>query len=99
MLLPRFTEADDDPVKAARTFVDAVNVSDLDALRQVTCERDRANASSLFLTGGFRLTLERVNETEPMSLTVLATDTRSGSTERVSYPLVQESGEWLVCSA
>lgn len=98
VLLPQATDADDDPVKTARTFVDAVNVSDLASVREVTCERDQPDAQRLFQIGVARLTLERVDESEPMSLTVLATDNRSGATERRVYPLVRESGEWVVCT-
>ncbi|MFC5287955.1 toll/interleukin-1 receptor domain-containing protein [Actinokineospora guangxiensis] len=97
-LLPALTAADDDPVKTARTFVDAVNVGDAAAVEAVTCERDRPQAEELFLAPDYRLTLERVTDSEPQSLTVLATDPRSGVTARRIYPLVRESGQWLVCA-
>lgn len=99
VLLPGVTDSDDDPVLTARTFVDAVNVADVPTLQGVTCERQRPNASALFLGGGFRLTLERVQaDAQPPTFTVLATDTRSGSVDRRTFPLVRESGDWLVCA-
>ncbi|PPK66843.1 TIR domain-containing protein [Actinokineospora auranticolor] len=85
-----------DPTSAARAFVDAVNVSDVDALGDVTCERDRARASTLFL--GVQLTLERVDDAaDPPTFTVLASDPGGLGGDRRTYSLVKESGSWLVC--
>ncbi|WP_026316416.1 TIR domain-containing protein [Actinokineospora enzanensis] len=92
-----FGGASGDPTATARKFVDAVNVSDIKALEQVTCERDRDQASVLFLQSGLRLTLERVDDSaDPPTFTVLATDA-GASTIRRTYPVVEESGQWLVC--
>ncbi|MGW5051764.1 Rv0361 family membrane protein [Actinokineospora sp. NPDC004072] len=98
VLLPRFTEADDDPVKTARSFVDAVNLGDEAQLRDVVCTRAQDRAADLFLDKGF-LTLERVTEsTDPKTFTVLATNPAGGDAERRTFPIIRESGEWRVCT-
>ncbi|WP_424185939.1 TIR domain-containing protein [Actinokineospora sp. G85] len=86
------------PVSVARTFVDAVNVRDLGALRGVACEQVRPHAETSFLGGGYRLTLESVDdEADPPTFTVLATDESTGVIDRRTFPFVQEDGEWRVC--
>lgn len=93
-------DREDGPVLTARMFVDAVNVSDVSTLQEVTCGRDRGQARRLFLADGVRFTLERVQESsDPPTFTVLATDTSTGSVRRRVFPLVRESGRWFVCAS
>ncbi|WP_258903756.1 TIR domain-containing protein [Actinokineospora sp. UTMC 2448] len=98
LVLPGVTAADDDPVKAARTFVDAVNTEDVADLRAVTCERVRGQAVDVFVDLG-PLTLEQVNEsTDPVTFTVVTTNVVGGALEQRVFPLIRESGEWRVCA-
>ncbi|WP_156756285.1 TIR domain-containing protein [Actinokineospora pegani] len=86
------------PASVARTFVDAVNVRDVAALSDVACERVRPHAESSFLGGGYRLTLESVDdEADPPTFTVLTTNEATGAVDRRTLPFVLESGEWRVC--
>ncbi|GAA3049192.1 toll/interleukin-1 receptor domain-containing protein [Actinokineospora globicatena] len=89
-----------DPTAAAREFVDAVNIADTTVLAQLTCERDRSRAAEIFLRPGARFTLESVDDTtDPPSFTILATDSATTATDRRTYPMVEESGKWLVCQS
>ncbi|WP_436496688.1 Rv0361 family membrane protein [Actinokineospora sp. HUAS TT18] len=94
-----FREDPADPIRTARVFVDAVNVQDATALAGVTCAADKTRSDQVFLAGGFRLTLESVDEeADPPTFTILATDVSTGRVDRRTYPLVKEDGEWRVCS-
>ncbi|CRK56231.1 hypothetical protein [Alloactinosynnema sp. L-07] len=94
-----FREEPVSPIRTARVFVDAVNVQDTKALAGVTCASDKNRTDQVFLAGGFRLTLESVDgESDRPTFTVLATDMSTGGVDRRTFPLIQEDGEWRVCS-
>ncbi|MDQ3405999.1 MAG: TIR domain-containing protein [Actinomycetota bacterium] len=93
-----FRQEMEGPAQTVRKFVDAVNVGDTGALAEVTCARDRDQAEE-FLVSGSRLTLERVNEGDLTSFTVVATNNATGRSDRRTYPLVEEAGGWRVCGA
>jgi hypothetical protein len=94
-----FGEAPERPTRTARVFVDAVNLLDVDVLTGVVCSRDRSLIAQEFGSGGYRLTLESVDDkVDPPTFTVLSTDLRTGDVDRRTYPLINESGEWRVCS-
>ncbi|SDC17443.1 toll/interleukin-1 receptor domain-containing protein [Actinokineospora iranica] len=94
-----FRMESDAPGLTVREFVDAVNVADTAALSHVLCERDQGRERELYLRGDPRMTLERVEEnTDPPTFTVLATSSSTSRTDRRTYPLVLEAGQWRVCS-
>ncbi|MBM7775375.1 hypothetical protein JOD54_005579 [Actinokineospora baliensis] len=95
-----FDPTSSDPTSTAREFVDAVNIADRAALGQLTCAQDRARAPELFLRPDARFTLESVDENgDPPTFTILATDSVTTETDRRTYPMVEESGKWLVCQS
>ncbi|EWC60492.1 hypothetical protein UO65_4160 [Actinokineospora spheciospongiae] len=93
-----FGDSTTDPRAVARQFVDSVNIGDTDGLVQVACEKVRPTVRTTFLGGGFHLTLESVDPgAEPPTFTVLATDASTDVSDRRTFPLVREAGEWRVC--